>query len=60
MTEMVKLPAAFRRLCVETRRNPASLPRILPAAFRRLCVETAATPALLSAKAISRLQAAVC
>ena len=34
------VPAAFRRLCVETihiRKSPVNTP---PAAFRRLCVET--------------------
>ena len=39
-TAVVRAPAAFRRLCVET---PSIRPRttaFCPAAFRRLCVET--------------------
>ena len=35
-------PAAFRRLCVETRRAARGKSGGAPAAFRRLCVETAA------------------
>ena len=35
-----KLPAAFRRLCVETWTNRFGWRASLPAAFRRLCVET--------------------
>ena len=34
------LPAAFRRLCVETCRVAKTRPLERPAAFRRLCVET--------------------
>ena len=34
-------PAAFRRLCVETKYPSVSRQRTAPAAFRRLCVETA-------------------
>ena len=34
------LPAAFRRLCVETRIWREKLQKWIPAAFRRLCVET--------------------
>ena len=33
-------PAAFRRLCVETRPQSTPSPTSTPAAFRRLCVET--------------------
>ena len=33
-------PAAFRRLCVETRNSPKNNAFARPAAFRRLCVET--------------------
>ena len=33
-------PAAFRRLCVETRQTKSAPPKQNPAAFRRLCVET--------------------
>ena len=33
-------PAAFRRLCVETRQRPRPRRSQIPAAFRRLCVET--------------------
>ena len=35
------LPAAFRRLCVETVEYALSARRHYTAAFRRLCVETA-------------------
>ena len=35
-----QLPAAFRRLCVETYMGHAGCSRPCPAAFRRLCVET--------------------
>ena len=34
------VPAAFRRLCVETVPYCCYLFRVIPAAFRRLCVET--------------------
>ena len=34
------IPAAFRRLCVETGISFWKRERVLPAAFRRLCVET--------------------
>ena len=34
------IPAAFRRLCVETPENGQVLTMGGPAAFRRLCVET--------------------
>ena len=33
-------PAAFRRLCVETRKYSHDADKNYPAAFRRLCVET--------------------
>ena len=36
------IPAAFRRLCVETARRNYISERFVPAAFRRLCVETIA------------------
>ena len=36
-----ELPAAFRRLCVETRKCANGWVSAKPAAFRRLCVETA-------------------
>ena len=35
-----EIPAAFRRLCVETRYAPSRYLETVPAAFRRLCVET--------------------
>ena len=35
-----QLPAAFRRLCVETATEPMKFGTSEPAAFRRLCVET--------------------
>ena len=40
MAELSWRPAAFRRLCVETRLNQEMFSDIIPAAFRRLCVET--------------------
>ena len=36
----VQQPAAFRRLCVETKLLEQSYIIFVPAAFRRLCVET--------------------
>ena len=54
------LPAAFRRLCVETCLMPRPFRTYLPAAFRRLCVETPAVIGLPSIDVPSRLQAAVC
>ena len=42
---LLDLPAAFRRLCVETAKTVcASATVLLPAAFRRLCVETGCRP----------------
>ena len=35
------VPAAFRRLCVETPKSRRIWQNAYPAAFRRLCVETA-------------------
>ena len=40
--------AAFRRLCVETKKNQLSALRLISAAFRRLCVETQIVPVLHS------------
>ena len=40
-------PAAFGRLCVETKTNPLHGKQYLPAAFGRLCVETKRTHGLL-------------
>ena len=37
---MGMMPAAFRRLCVETFCKKRELNMKFPAAFRRLCVET--------------------
>ena len=34
------VPAAFRRLCVETLSIWRNVQTVVPAAFRRLCVET--------------------
>ena len=34
------VPAAFRRLCVETKQEKKAKLHQFPAAFRRLCVET--------------------
>ena len=54
------VPAAFRRLCVETAQY-ARFPCLgLPAAFRRLCVETNVAVAMSVILDTSRLQAAVC
>ena len=53
------VPAAFRRLCVETRHCTLRQSVDSPAAFRRLCVETANGRTYALAYA-SRLQAAVC
>ena len=54
-------PAAFRRLCVETKATKCQPLRLRgPAAFRRLCVETGATCRLPVGYLSSRLQAAVC
>ena len=54
------IPAAFRRLCVETMTSHFTDCFVKPAAFRRLCVET--YPGMLpdSSRYASRLQAAVC
>ena len=38
--DMLTVPAAFRRLCVETFVRFVSICAFYPAAFRRLCVET--------------------
>ena len=41
LKKLVMLPAAFRRLCVETAvTEDVTQPAGYPAAFRRLCVET--------------------
>ena len=57
---MLYLPAAFRRLCVETMLKRINFVYLEPAAFRRLCVETdIAIPTGVNGLA-SRLQAAVC
>ena len=51
-------PAAFRRLCVETRPSLAGSVSTIPAAFRRLCVETGAlrlTNLLIDPAAFRRL-----
>ena len=37
---MLAVPAAFRRLCVETKHIKENQKDFIPAAFRRLCVET--------------------
>ena len=43
---LIWLPAAFRRLCVETCLSADGSPCRFPAAFRRLCVETPSATAL--------------
>ena len=46
MTKLpLNLPAAFRRLCVETHVGTGGHDSAAPAAFRRLCVETASVVA---------------
>ena len=42
---LAKSPAAFRRLCVETKSTIGRSDFVDPAAFRRLCVETSNQPA---------------
>ena len=42
-------PAAFRRLCVETKLFAIFLSAVFPAAFRRLCVETKSLLASITA-----------
>ena len=54
------LPAAFRRLCVETKNCFLYPSPLSPAAFRRLCVETTIVMIGDDIEASSRLQAAVC
>ena len=54
------LPAAFRRLCVETILEFDGLLTQIPAAFRRLCVETHPWCSHQPKGWPSRLQAAVC
>ena len=56
----VLVPAAFRRLCVETYEFVVFGFLKDPAAFRRLCVETAPYTPQGSNTPPSRLQAAVC
>ena len=53
-------PAAFGRLCVETRPLAAETQSVAPAAFGRLCVETEIMPGLPHRESASRLRAAVC
>ena len=54
------LPAAFRRLCVETADKLVVELLADPAAFRRLCVETMPILQVIDLYKTSRLQAAVC
>ena len=49
------IPAAFRRLCVETLMNQKMKQNIEPAAFRRLCVETLSNVLILILAQPSRL-----
>ena len=53
-------PAAFGRLCVETKKYEKDGYFYLPAAFGRLCVETCSRLHQTFKAAASRLQAAVC
>ena len=55
-----KMPAAFRRLCVETIGQNHEIRFRFPAAFRRLCVETSSIADIIGKPKTSRLQAAVC
>ena len=55
-----KVPAAFGRLCVETKIIPESLVGYEPAAFGRLCVETLDCGLIGFNHWPSRLRAAVC
>ena len=50
--KITRVPAAFRRLCVETHRFLSQYPIPQPAAFRRLCVETD----IIEALELSRIQ----
>ena len=55
------MPAAFGRLCVETRSlDEIAVSRSDPAAFGRLCVETNINNVLYKTPIASRLRAAVC
>ena len=58
--QLQKIPAAFRRLCVETIEDQNKAYGAKPAAFRRLCVETYRPLAYRRRALSSRLQAAVC
>ena len=58
--DYIFVPAAFRRLCVETVASGFGRRCVYPAAFRRLCVETRLSDFLWSVGFTSRLQAAVC
>ena len=59
-TRVMREPAAFRRLCVETNILNLIIASWNPAAFRRLCVETIPTVQAIVCGVTSRLQAAVC
>ena len=59
-SQKFKNPAAFRRLCVETRNTLVVGGHEGPAAFRRLCVETSHAITGKGKRGPSRLQAAVC
>ena len=54
------IPAAFGRLCVETRFEDNGATLAFPAAFGRLCVETLDDVDLDDNNTSSRLRAAVC
>ena len=58
--QQLQMPAAFRRLCVETVTSSPAVALAWPAAFRRLCVETARVSNRPNGHQPSRLQAAVC
>ena len=53
--KFMNLPAAFRRLCVETILEQMSYGSQIPAAFRRLCVETGTIAKIARNLASSRL-----
>ena len=57
---VILMPAAFGRLCVETKRSRALVFLWVPAAFGRLCVETVNARIKFRPSLPSRLRAAVC
>ena len=58
--QLNRVPAAFGRLCVETRKRFNAAVKASPAAFGRLCVETRLIISVFLMRSASRLRAAVC